>query len=81
MRGLTLSVEAGTVFGLFGPNGADKTTFLRILTTLARPTAGEDASRNTTRWRESPDSVRDTGFFASPGASIFRPEVTLDTVF
>jgi len=38
--GLSFSVEAGTIFGLLGPNGAGKTTTLRILTTIARATAG-----------------------------------------
>jgi ABC-2 type transport system ATP-binding protein len=38
--GLSFSVPKGTIFGLLGPNGAGKTTTLRILTTLARPTAG-----------------------------------------
>src|SRR5262245_12020889 len=37
---LNLNVEAGTVFGFLGPNGAGKTTTIRILTGLARPTAG-----------------------------------------
>jgi len=38
--GLTFAIAPGTIFGLLGPNGAGKTTTLRILTTLARPTAG-----------------------------------------
>jgi ABC-2 type transport system ATP-binding protein len=38
---LTFDVAAGSIFGLLGPNGAGKTTTLRILTTLARPTAGQ----------------------------------------
>jgi len=38
--GLSFAVPKGTIFGLLGPNGAGKTTTLRILTTLARPTAG-----------------------------------------
>lgn len=39
--GLDLTIQRGEIFGLLGPNGAGKTTTVRILTTLARPTAGE----------------------------------------
>jgi ABC-2 type transport system ATP-binding protein len=37
---LSFTVQRGSIFGLLGPNGAGKTTTLRIMTTLARPTAG-----------------------------------------
>jgi ABC-2 type transport system ATP-binding protein len=37
---LSFAVRRGAIFGLLGPNGAGKTSTLRILTTLARPTAG-----------------------------------------
>jgi ABC-2 type transport system ATP-binding protein len=37
---LDLDVPRGSVFGLLGPNGAGKTTTLRMITGLARPTAG-----------------------------------------
>ncbi|MEU9155364.1 ATP-binding cassette domain-containing protein [Streptomyces sp. NPDC048417] len=40
LRGLDLSVPAGTVCGLLGPNGAGKTTAVRVLTTLTDPDAG-----------------------------------------
>jgi len=40
LDGLTLSVEAGSVFGFLGPNGAGKTTTLRILTGLAHADDG-----------------------------------------
>jgi len=37
---LDLDIPTGVVFGLLGPNGAGKTTAIRLLTGLARPTAG-----------------------------------------
>jgi ABC-2 type transport system ATP-binding protein len=41
--GLNLSLESGSVFGFLGQNGAGKTTTLRMITNLAKPTAGEIA--------------------------------------
>jgi ABC-2 type transport system ATP-binding protein len=38
--GLSFDVARGTIFGLLGPNGAGKSTTLKILTTIAKPTAG-----------------------------------------
>lgn len=40
LRGVSLSVEPGTVLGLLGPNGAGKTTVVRILSTLLQTDAG-----------------------------------------
>ena len=41
LRGISLSVPAGSIYGFVGPNGAGKTTTMRILTTLTRPTDGQ----------------------------------------
>ncbi len=38
--GLSFDVRRGAIFGLLGPNGAGKSTTLKVLTTIARPTAG-----------------------------------------
>jgi heme exporter protein A len=40
LRNLRLSVKRGQFIALFGRNGAGKTTFLRILAGLARPSSG-----------------------------------------
>jgi ABC-2 type transport system ATP-binding protein len=41
LDGLDLSVPDGGVFGFLGPNGSGKTTTIRCLLALARPSAGE----------------------------------------
>lgn len=40
LRSVDLRLDEGDLLTLFGPNGAGKTTLIRILATLARPTAG-----------------------------------------
>lgn len=38
---VSFEVEKNTIFGLLGPNGCGKTTTLRMLTTLLKPTSGD----------------------------------------
>jgi len=40
VRGVSFSIEPGELFGLLGPNGACKTTTIKMLITLLIPTAG-----------------------------------------
>ena len=40
VRGLTLTVEPGSIFALLGPNGAGKTSTVRMLMNILRPSGG-----------------------------------------
>src|SRR6266704_2019410 len=40
VRGISMSVERGEIFGFLGPNGAGKTTTIRCMLDVIRPTAG-----------------------------------------
>jgi ABC-2 type transport system ATP-binding protein len=40
VNGLSLNVRSGKCYGFFGRNGADKTTTIKCLLNLLRPTAG-----------------------------------------
>jgi ABC-2 type transport system ATP-binding protein len=40
VKGLTLAVQRGEVFGFLGPNGAGKTSTMNVLLGFVRPTAG-----------------------------------------
>jgi ABC-2 type transport system ATP-binding protein len=41
LKGVTLAVEKGEIFGLLGQNGAGKTTLIKILLGITRPSFGE----------------------------------------
>src|SRR5204863_6187803 len=40
VKGISMSVERGEIFGFLGPNGAGKTTTIRCLLDVIRPTSG-----------------------------------------
>ena len=51
LTGLTMGVRRGEVFGLLGPNGSGKTTTIRLLLGLIRPTIGRCQIAGFDCWR------------------------------
>jgi ABC-2 type transport system ATP-binding protein len=54
VRGLSLAVPPGTLYGLVGPNGAGKTTTLSMATGLLRPTSGSVRVLGVDVWSDPP---------------------------
>jgi ABC-2 type transport system ATP-binding protein len=67
-------VRRGEVFGFLGPNGAGKTTTIRMLTGLARPTAGQAAVLGLDLSRDLPHIKKRIGVV--PEASNLYNELT-----
>jgi ABC-2 type transport system ATP-binding protein len=59
---LDLDVPRGSIFGLLGPNGAGKTTTIRILTGLARPSAGSATVAGVDVTNDRPEARRRLGY-------------------
>ncbi len=69
-RSLNFTAHAGEVFGILGTNGAGKTTALRMLSTVLRPTSGNAwvAGANVV---EQPDQVRKNIGFLSADTGVY----------
>ncbi|MFH1491115.1 MAG: ABC transporter ATP-binding protein [Pseudomonadota bacterium] len=66
LDGLTFSVEEGEIFGLFGPDGAGKTTCLRILCGLMGPGGGTVRVLDRDIGRDPESVKRSIGYMAQP---------------
>lgn len=76
---LSLSAEAGEIYGLLGPNGAGKTTTLRCISTIIRPTKGEIYVAGHEVQKE-PEKVREKIGFLT-GDIKLDPQFSVDYMF
>ena len=58
LESLSMAIRRREVFGLLGPNGSGKTTTIRLLVGLLRPSAGRASVGGFDCWRESLDVRR-----------------------
>ena len=72
VEGLDLEVASGSVVGFLGANGAGKTTVIRMLAGLLRPSAGQALILGEEAWL--PSARRRLGFM--PADPAFLPELT-----
>ena len=64
VRGIDLEVRRGEMFGLIGPDGAGKTTTLRMIAGLIAPTAGSVSTCGFAPREERPKLARRVGYLA-----------------
>jgi len=68
--GLSLSVARGEIFGLVGPDGAGKTTTMRLLTGVMQPTSGSAIVLGLEVARD-PEAVRQRIGYVPQGSSLY----------
>jgi ABC-2 type transport system ATP-binding protein len=71
VSGLSLEVYPGEIFGLVGPDGAGKTTTLRMLSSIMDPTSGTAAIAGYDVGREA-ESVKDHMAYMSQRFSLYQ---------
>jgi cobalt/nickel transport system ATP-binding protein len=83
LRGVTLSVEAGTCAAVVGPNGAGKTTLVSALAGFLEPARGRVRLGDVTLSSATVAALRArTGFlFSNPDDQLFMPTVLEDACF
>jgi ABC-2 type transport system ATP-binding protein len=79
LDGLGLTVEAGEVYGYLGPNGSGKTTTIRLLLGLHRPTAGRAELFGLDAWRNPVSAHRRIAYVA--GEPYLWPTLTAAETF
>lgn len=81
LKGISISVEDGTIVALIGANGAGKTTTLRTISGLKRPTSGEIWFQGKRIDRMPAHHIVKLGIGHIPeGRGVFAPMTVLDNL-
>src|SRR6266536_6721292 len=74
---LSLTIEAGSIFGFLGPNGAGKTTTIRMLCGLTHSTSGRATIGGADAWTER-QKVRTKFGYVPQSFSLYRDLTVLE---
>ena len=77
LRGVNLTVEAGSVTCVVGPNGAGKSTLLKIVSGLLRPRTGSVTFRGAEVGGASPRKILQSGIVQVMQSRNLFPELTV----
>jgi branched-chain amino acid transport system ATP-binding protein len=77
LDGISLQVEAGRIFTLIGANGVGKTTTLRTISGLVRPTRGRISFDDKSLIKHSPASIVRIGIAHCPEGRRLFPNLTV----
>lgn len=76
---LNLKVEKGEIFGLVGPDGAGKTTTIRLLTSIMKPTSGTARIDDKDSLRQSED-IREVIGYMSQRFGLYQDLTVLENI-
>ncbi len=79
VNNLNLEIEEGEIFGLVGPDGAGKTTTMRLLTGILEPTSGEAWVYNKHIVKES-DSLKDNIAYMSQRFGLYEDLTVMENL-
>ena len=79
VQDLSLTIEAGTIFGFLGPNGAGKTTTIRMLCGLTHPTGGHATIEGAEVWKDR-QRVRTNFGYVPQSFSLYRDLTVLENL-